>query len=742
MRLVDRRGPARPASGPGGRRFRADIQGLRAVAVAGVVLYHAHVGLLSGGYVGVDVFFVISGYLITEHLWRELDGKGRISFSAFYGRRIRRLLPAAMLVLVVTMAASAIWLPPLQTRSVWKDGLASALYVGNYRFALTQTDYLASNLASPFQHYWSLGVEEQFYLLWPLLLVGVALAWRRRPPSAAGAVAGLAALGAGSFAFSLWLTRTDEPWAFFSLPSRAWELAAGGLVALVAPWIRRHVARPVAALVGWVGLGAIVWSMLAFTASTAFPGTAALAPVLGTAAVIAAGTARPAAGPVLALRLAGMQRIGAVSYSLYLWHWPVLVLAPDVVGHALAWWEYLLLALGSGVPAMLTYRLVERPAQRSRWLAGDPARSFVLAGSLSAAGVAACVLAVTTLPPIAGHGRAPIAVVRVPSTTTPEVSPHRRPVPAADPARVALDAAQAQVEAAVTRSTSVATVPANLDPSLGDASASEAAPFVDGCLLSFESTAQPPCVFGDTTSSQSMVLFGDSHATMWFPALDSYANEQHLSLRVFTKATCPPIDLSIFTPELGREFSECDEWKSEVLATIASSRPKLVVLGIAPNYDLAYQVIQDGPAWLRGLSEMVAAIRHDGSRVVVMGPVPSPNFYVADCLSAHLGDMQACATPSTGGADGNGLVGYDTAGMTAEAATVTAAGGYFVDVKPWFCAGATCPPVVDNLLVYRDNSHITVPYAAYLAPLVADELRIAVSSPSTSAPPSSTGSKP
>ena len=201
------------------RGFRKDIEGLRAVAILAVVLYHAHVGAVPGGYVGVDVFFVISGYLITGHLWREVRERRALSFSGFYGRRIRRLLPASFLVLAVTAIASAVILPPLTARSVLKDGLACALYVGNYRFAFVSTNYLtASAPPSPFQQYWSLGVEEQFYLIWPAVLLCASMAWRRRP-SRTAAVAVLGVIAVSSSAFSVWLTNANQPWAFFSLPT-------------------------------------------------------------------------------------------------------------------------------------------------------------------------------------------------------------------------------------------------------------------------------------------------------------------------------------------------------------------------------------------------------------------------------------------------------------------------------------------------------------------------------------------
>ena len=409
------------------RQFRPDIEGLRAVAVLGVVLFHAHVGLLRGGFVGVDVFFVVSGYLITGLLWRELSGSGRVSLAAFYGRRARRLLPASVLVIVVTAVASRHWLPPLQMPSVAKDGVASALYVANYRFAFAQTNYLnASAPPSPYQHYWSLGVEEQFYLLWPLLLIVASLAWRygvyrgryqRRHLSAGGrpnrstALGALAAITVASFFLSVWLTHANQPWAFFSLASRAWELGAGGVLALAAPQVKRLPPQLAAAL-GWAGLGLILGSFLVISTTTPFPGTAALAPVLGTVAVLAAGEVAAAhAGPVRLLGQRPMKMMGRISYSWYLWHWPFLILAPYAIGHALNLPENLLVAALSGVVAAATFLLVETPVRDSRWLAAVPGRSLATGGALSVSGAMVCLLVIATLPSLTGHGRAPVAAI-------------------------------------------------------------------------------------------------------------------------------------------------------------------------------------------------------------------------------------------------------------------------------------------------------------------------------------------
>ncbi len=671
----------------------------------------------------------------------------------------------AMLVVVVTMVASALLLPPLQVQSVWKDGLATAFYGGNYRFAAAQANYLtASGPPSPFQQYWSLGVEEQFYLVWPLLLLAVSAAiwpWSRRRarsrparhrptaadgtarPSALAAFSLLGLVATGSFLFSLWLTGADRPWAFFSLPTRAWELAVGGLVALGAPVLRR-VPAPAAIALGWVGLAAVVGSAVVFDASTSFPGTAALVPVLGTAAILAAGLAPNPWGPVAVLGTGAMGVVGAMSYSWYLWHWPVLVLAPYLAGHALSEGTTVALAAASGLLAWATYRLVEEPARCSQWLSEHARRSLLAGLGLTTVGASTCLVAALLLPALQGHGMAPIALISSgvdgsrpappgPSSASAASKPARHTrlpgqgrAAALTGTEASLAAAQLQVTAALERSARMMDVPSNLDPPLAEAGASEAPPFFDGCLLGFTEVQVAPCVFGDLGSATTAVLFGDSHAAMWFPAVDAIAKARHWRLLVWTKATCPPVDVTIVSPDLGRTYSECDEWRTEVTSLIVATHPVLVVLGIAPNYDPLYDVTQDGPQWLAGLSRSITALRASGAKVLVLGPVESPDWVVPDCLSAHLDDVQACDVTPTESHAGPGLVGYDNADMIAEQAAVVRAGGTFVNVKPWFCAAGTCPVIVDNLLVFRDNSHITVAYAAFLAPLVNDEVDLVV----------------
>ena len=661
-----------------GGGFRADVEGLRAVAVVAVVLYHAGIATADGGFVGVDVFFVLSGFLITGRLWRELRATGRVSLREFYARRARRLLPAAVVVLVFTVAAATVVFSPLRAADVGRDAAAAAAYVANYRFAGVRTDYLASTAPSPLLHYWSLGVEEQFYVVWPLLLVA---AFRLRRVAA---VLGLVAVA--SFAGCVWLTDASQPWAFFSLPTRAWEPAIGGLVALAAPRLRGL--RPwVAVALGWGGLAAICWAVVAYGPTTPFPGVAAALPVLGTAAVVVAGCAAPRGGVQTVLGVAPLRAVGRVSYSWYLWHFPLLVLwegsLPPVVP-----------AFGSLVPAALTLWLVENPVRFSPRLRHRFGLSLTGGAVLTAAATAGALVVVAALPAPRGSGVA---------TAAPALS--ATPAPRADPATRAPSEAEqlaATVAEAVRAGVEVTAVPAALDPPIARARADRPKPYDAGCHAPYAATEPAACAFG---TGETAVLYGDSHAAMWFPALEA------AGLRVvpMTKSACPPAALDVWSPVFGREYRECAAYRDAVVARVAAERPAVVVIGSARHYEPVYRFTVYGPAWVNGLGETVRRLAAAGSRVVVLGPLPRPKGDVPDCLARHLDDARACTRPRAEA--------VDTAGLAAERAAVEAAGGTYVDVTPWVCV-TVCPVVVGTMLVYRDDNHLTTVYPAWLAPLV------------------------
>jgi hypothetical protein len=398
---------------------------LRAVAVVAVVLFHASVPGLAGGYVGVDVFFVISGFFITGLLWREVSTFGSVRIRAFYGARARRLLPASAAVGVVTMVASAFILPLLQAPTVLYDGIFSALYISNYRFMQEGVNYFsAANhmTPSPFPHYWSLGVKEQFYLVRAPLILGTA--WlvrllrrvRQRPGTPAAStqrpylvVLGLVAVV--SFGISFVATNVMPATAFYSLPTRAWQLAIGGLVAFIAGHWRRLSAVPAAAA-GWTGLAMILAACTLFSPTTAFPGNAALVPTVGAALIIAAGCATPARSCGRLLGLPPMRAIGRISYSWYLWHRPVLIFAPLVVGHALGLVGRVAAALLSAGLAWLTLIYIENPLRFRPSIRSSPWRSLGLGIAATAITVSVGLALLQVVPTAVGRG-APVAPLTI-----------------------------------------------------------------------------------------------------------------------------------------------------------------------------------------------------------------------------------------------------------------------------------------------------------------------------------------
>ncbi|MEY8016631.1 acyltransferase family protein [Mycobacterium sp. HUMS_12744610] len=693
------------------KEFRPDIEGLRAIAVLAVVLFHAHVTGVSGGLVGVDVFFVISGFLITGLLWREASSTGTVGLRRFYGARARRLLPASAAVGVVIMIGAAFLSPVLQSRSVFVDGIASALYVANYRFMFQGVDYLADAVPSPFLHYWSLGVEEQFYLVWPALIIGTAWLIRRaqRRTNALAAsserpyLVVLALVAAASFALSLVFTRVLPPVAFFSLPTRAWELAVGGLVALTAGQWRRLPAVA-AAIAGCTGLGVIVLGCVLVGPATPYPGTAALLPVLGAALVIGAGCAAPAQGVGRVLAVRPMRAIGRVSYSWYLWHWPLLQVVPPsaIAGSPEQRLTAVLVSLGL---AFLTLRFIENPLRFAPALRRSANRSLAVGGAATAIAAGVGVALLVWMPVPVGRGPAVPAL-----TITAAAPPTGSSMDAYD---AAVQQAFAQVQAAVAASANLKSVPSNLSPPLADVTSEFRALYLHGCLRNLFEVGQPECTSGDTTSKTTVALVGDSDAAMWNPAFQQVATERHWRLETMTKSACPLLDLPTINTAVDRAYTECDQWRGQITARLQAERPRLIVLSMTRIYGSA--VVKAGfksydPAWIDSLNRLVKRLRDTGAQLLVLGPIPDPLSIAPDCLAAHLDDATACSPPTSKA--------VNQAGIAAEIAATKTGGGQYSDLTELFCTADRCPAIVGNTLVYLDEAHLTREYSRQLAPVM------------------------
>lgn len=686
------------------RKFRPDIEGLRALAVGLVVLSHAGVRAVEGGYIGVDVFFVVSGFLITGLLVRERKTTGRLSMAGFYARRARRILPAASLVLILTVLASYEWLGFVRGNVIAEDGKWAALFAANLRFASEGTQYL--NLTappSPLQHYWSLAVEEQFYLVWPLLLLTVAtIAPRLSLLTKLAAV--LALIIAASFAWSILQTRTDPAWAFFSPLTRAWELALGSFLAVGEPHLRRLPAR-IGPWLGWAGLAAVAGAALAFDNGTAFPGYAAALPVAGTAMVVAGGSIAPGAGAERLLGLSPLQLLGKWSYSLYLWHWPVLIIAAQRAGHSLPLSQNLGLVGVALALAILTHYVVENPVRFARPLTRS---------SWTSLSVGVCLVA-------AAYG---LSGWQIRNNTTPTTSAQVAGAAATAAGGTPQDVTEeADVRALVEASASITTLPRDLTPRLEavtkDFGWLMSAP--DECLVDPDVLESPPCVFGDPAGSRTVVVLGDSHAAQWLPAFDEMGKELGWRVELLAKTGCPAAWLTFrtayqsYTQRLVGPPPRCIPWLENALARINAAAPDAVILASCNGCE--YMVDDEGnnlsrAAWSAGLLETLRKLDAPGVKRIVLGDIPRVKGAV-DCLALHADDIQKCSRPA---ADVTGATYNDAERQAAESA-----GAAFVDVTPWFC-GSMCAPVIGNMLVYSNDYHVTGTYARFLT----GELRAAL----------------
>lgn len=679
------------ARGGGADRFIPHIQGLRAIAVLLVVLYHFWPGRLTGGYIGVDVFFVISGFLITGHIARELLGTGTVKLGQFWARRARRLLPASLLVLLFcAIAAATPFLVPLsEMPSELSEIAASTFYVQNWFLAINSADYFGHGEATMVQHYWSLSLEEQFYIVWPLLML--LAAWLAvkffRGQRLRMIVIVLGAVTAASFVLCVVYTMADPAAAYFVTFGRMWQFGVGAAIALV-PALR--VNHPVVSFVlGWAGIIAVLYAGATFDGQTLFPGYAAALPTLGTAAVIAASNTERWWYPTRVLALRPMQFVGDISYSLYLWHWPLIIIAPTVPFWGLTIYHRVSLLFLCFLLAWLTKRFVENPARSWKPLTSRPPRVtlwlslgamlFVGAVTLGAwlANATAYERGVETLqevrdnpPPCFGAGFA--------DPGCENAAGHDTILPSPDFARA-------------------------------DRSGH------NECFMQLNDPRPISCEFGSREpDAPRVLLIGDSHAHQLLSTFQSMAESEGWHLTTFFKGGCAWNTTPVDRP--GAFGTACTQWRGDVQAqlddmdfdvvfTAAYSDADYSAEGFASSYDAAV-------AGFRGAWQTMT---ERGVPVVTIVDHP---FWDADpnrCL--RIRDQASCV-----GLRADMLTDKDpTRGAAEGMPSVT-----LLDFTDVYCDDMLCYPVVAGANVYRDRDHLTVTFANTLLPQIRAALQTAM----------------
>ncbi len=604
-----------------------EIQGLRALAAILVLIYHAK--FVPGGFIGVDLFYVISGFLITGLILKELEATGKLDLKNFYQRRIKRLLPTSAFVLLITAVASLILLPPIYRDNLGKDVIAVALYISNYTFAWWQNDYQNLDATpSPFLHYWSLAVEEQFYLIWPILIILLAkrgVNWIRN---------GVIAIFVSSLLLSIIQTQISPIWAFYSLSTRAWQLAAGALLLFISKKRFKHQSFT------WLGVIVIGLAALIFNENTAYPGYLALLPVVGSVLLIASIGSWPKVltksfnNPVA-------QWLGEISYPLYLWHWPILVLPSVWLGQSLTVFQRILCLFVTVVFAHLTSKYIEQPLRYQKY---------------STAFVYKALVGVTASSVALGVG----INLNSSNIISPKMSQYSFDL------------------------NEVTKLPIIYD---------------DGCHANYGETNTTECLYGDKSSNKEIVLFGDSHAAQWFPALEKIATSQGYKLFSFTKASCAAIDIP--RPNKGAfKASECKKWQENQMVKIKKIKPDILILTNSEHYQLKESENQKNFYWQQAQRKLYEELKPVSKNVIFLVDTPKPQIDVPACLAS--GKEEEC--------------------NQIDRPTKLGSPSYKkIDLTDWFC-DSTCPAIKEDYIVYRDASHISLAAALEATEILRSEL--------------------
>ncbi|MGV8967344.1 MAG: acyltransferase family protein [Cellulomonas sp.] len=689
------------------RPARADIQALRAIAVVLVIGDHMLLlqrlpGSPTGGFVGVDLFFVISGFLITGLLIRETSRTGRVSYRRFYARRARRILPAAVLVIVTACLASFLIYWPTKAWQSLADGFWSLVFLANAHFAATGADYFQDGSQSIFKHYWSLSVEEQFYIVWPLLIAGAVLLARRRTRKPAEVILTIVlAAGAVSFAWALYYSGASPTAAYYSTPARAFEFALGGAIAVAAPRLARlpGVLRPA---LGVAGFALIAVSVFAVHSTSRFPGPWALLPAIGAAIVIAAGTGTPAGEREFPQALRPVSYVGDISYSLYLWHWPIIVLLGSLMAPTSMTFA-LVAGVSIAVLSVGSYHFVEKPVRASAWLEPrDPnrsrprsqrARGALRAGAAIATSfvvvVAVTGMAITT----GGRVAADAGVAGAASTTAATTA--------------GVDAIQAQIRAAVDRNSW-----AGLTPAVDTITGEDTNALPADCWNT-RSEVSHHCVLGATDAPHTVAILGDSLAKSWVPGISAALSARpDWNLSIYAKVGCSYPSVPQYDTD-GSLYSGCADFLHRALGDIAAEKPDVLVLasalkGTLPGATGSKAIIE---AWSVGVGRTLDAAK-EVQHIVILAPPPE-GVPLASCANR-------ISTPSRCSTEVSDVWRSFSSHADKEAASH---GAQFVDTSLWFCTPTGyCPPVVGTTPVRRDNVHMTTAYSESLAPLLAGVL--------------------
>ncbi|MEO8261264.1 MAG: acyltransferase family protein [Pseudolysinimonas sp.] len=661
---------------------RADVQGLRALAVGLVVGYHFFPTTLPGGFVGVDVFFVISGYLITGLLLHEVERSGRISLLGFYGRRARRILPAALIVTIVTLIVSFFAFSKVAFLDVLTDAAWSSAYLANVHLANAPGGYFARTSPSLFTHFWSLAVEEQFYLVWPVLLLLIVVAagrtWRR------AALIAIVVIFVASILASVILSNTLPVFAFYSLVTRAWELAIGALLAVATLIWRIQLPRWLTETAGVFGAALILASAVIYTPGTQFPSFTAIVPTAGTALILWSGLhGRTVLGRALSWWPA--RRTGDVSYSLYLWHWPVLIFGLPLIGSS-PFERVGLIAVALAL-AVATYLLVERPASKVVVTPGS-ARVLIAGLSATAAVVLSALVALAVSPTTGG-----------PAVTSPTIGPTTATI---SDGRL--------VFAPDRRMTVPDSVPENVSPQLAGIPGDLADVFRTTCF----SLQLQVCEGGDPDGSVSVVLAGDSQAGHWWPAVDRAATENGWKAYIVGMNGCPLADgLGNPDPRAAAELeTACVKWQQEAPATIAALDPDVVLYASnVAGFQEGKPFLPEAEArWRAGVGISLDVIRQGDTRVVYFDKFPVLKQDPEACLFENLRDVGACSTAR------DWAVPPEISAMSADLAREHA--DVLFSPADLLCTDA-CAMLDGNHIMYRDPKHLTASYSQILTPVMA-----------------------